>query len=215
MADTPKNSSLDDLYKAVGHAISNWSHVELQLYQIFAIATGLTAMQPGGGYSTNNEIGIAVLDSVDGWRAKLQMVSAALQAALANLDDEARNILNTWAIEQVTINALHGNRSKLAHWRAETIGRPKPQTGTRMVRLAPPFFSKKLNGVWETDIVSWGAEFTEAAKRLSRLAGRLASHRGLQRKFVEQVASQVLCNLPDDPTLLEFLKQQLSGHLKP
>jgi hypothetical protein len=209
--NAPKNSSLDGLYMAMGRAISNWAIVEIQLYQLFTISMSLTAMQPGGGYSTGSETPGAVLDAVDGWRAKLQMIAAALQSALGNTDEDGQAILNDWATEQETINSLHSLRNKIAHWTAERLIK---RDGSEKVRLRPPFYSLNKSGnVWQSDIEAWEKQFQVASIRLVYLAERLARHRGLQRKFVEQVASQALCCLPDDPTLLEHLKQQLSEHL--
>jgi hypothetical protein len=201
-----------------------WSLVELQLYQIFSIVTSLTVAQQSGGWSADAKTSEAILDAVDGWRLKLEVITAALNAALVGLDDEATDILNSWAVEKVDINNLHKCRSKLAHWRAETLHN-LDATKTK-VRIAPPFHSNKSpkggfgpEGAWETDVNHWHDEFQVAGRRLSLIAERLAAHKGLQRKFVEQAASQILPVrlggrvVGGDPMLIELLRQRLSGHL--
>ena len=212
MNQTPKNKSLDGLYMAVGSAISNWTRIEIQLHQLFTICLAFIPMQCGGGFSINAPGPGAVLDAIDGFRGKLLMIDAAMEAALDGIDAEGVAILNDWSVERKKINALHGNRNALAHW---TASRHTNRDGsTKEVRLEPPYYSSDNHqGVRETDVQQWEQCFTEASYRLAVLVERLASHRGLQRKHLEQVASQIRCTYLSDPTLLEFLKHELSGHL--
>lgn len=211
MNQTPKNKSLDGLYRAVGSAISNWTRIEIQLHQLFTICLSFIPMQCGGGFSVNAPAPGAVLDAIDGFRGRLLMIDAAIEAALGALDTEATAILNDWAIERKKINILHGNRNALAHWSASR--HTNRDGSTKEVRLEPPYYSSDDHqGVRETDIQQWEQCFTEASYRLAVLVERLASHQGLQRKHLEQVASQIRCTYLTDPTLREFLIQQLSEH---
>lgn len=212
MTDAPKNESLDGLYMSVGRAISNWAAVENQLYQIFSVSTSLIAMQPGGGWSADLTIPSAVLEAIDGFQGKLLMIRAALSAALRDLDADAVGLLADGLAEIDCARTMHGNRNKLAHWTA--MAQTHPKTQKKRFALAPPHFSSKDHkGVIETDINQWSDNFIEANQRLSKYVERLASHRGLQYRHLELATSQVQCSLPDDPTLLEHLKQQLSDYL--
>lgn len=213
MSDAPKNQDIDRLYTAIGSAISNWTRVEIQLYQLFAISLSMTVMQ-NGGFSIASYTPNAVLDSIDSFRGKLLMIDAALSTALADLDKEATAILNDWAKERHKTNALHRNRSRLAHWSVATkFGFDKGVGGP--VLVPPSYSSNGHQGITETDVRDWEKAFSEAANRLSALVARLASHRGLQHKFLRQVASQVRCTLPADATNLEFLKRELEVDPKP
>jgi hypothetical protein len=197
---------------SVGRAISNWAAVENQLYQIFNVSTSLVVMQPGGGWSADLTIPSAVLEAIDGFHGKLLMIRSALSAALRDLDATAVGLLADGIAEIDCARALHGKRNKLAHWTATV--QTNPGTQKKRFALAPPHFSAKDHkGVIETDINQWSDNFIEANRRLSKYVERLASHRGLQCRHLELATSQVRCTLPDDPTLLEHLKQQLSGYL--
>lgn len=214
MANSPKNRDLGNLHKAVGEAISMWATIELQLHQLFSISLTLVAMQPGGGFSYDNTVTSSVLDSIDGFRGKLLMIDAALAGALGGLDAEADQLLNDWAVERKKINNLHGNRNALAHWRALRIVNADGSI-KKFVIQSPTLKGAGGEGATETDVQCWANSFREAANRLAGLVTRLASHRGLQRTHLERAASQIQCCLPDDPTLLEFLKHELTEHLKP
>lgn len=203
-----KNNSLPEIYQAVGSALSNWTRVETQLYQIFNISLNLVVMQPGGGFSMGGEVPTAVLDSVDGFRAKMEMINAAINSALDGLDEAATGILNDWAKAQTRVNSLHRSRSRLAHW---TVSARWKDGARHKVRLMPPHYSaQEHEGLSETDIAGMERAFIEAQDQLADIAHRLASHSGLQRRFVQLAASQIQCCLPGDPSLLEYLKQQLS-----
>lgn len=212
MAVVPKNESLDGLYMAVGRAISNWAAVENQLYHMFAIATSLIAMQPGGGWSADRTIPTVVLEAIDGFQGKLKMIRAALRAALRDLDDSASLLLDEGLAEIDSVRNMQSCRNKLAHWTAMTETNPETSKA-RFVLAPPPFSSKDQKGVIETDIDQWAANFVKANVRLSNFVERLASHKGLQCRHLELATSQVRCTLPSDTTLLEHLKQQLSDCL--
>jgi hypothetical protein len=211
MANSSKNNDLPALYTAMGSAISTWAVIEIQLYQIFAVSTSLTILQPGGGFSIGSTTAYAVLDAVDSFRGKLLMIDAALTSALQDPDADAIEILNLWASERAKLSGLQGNRNKLAHWTAAQTFR----NGARhKVKLVPPALSQKSGadhpGCTETDIREWQSTFESGAKRLAALCERLAAHRGLQHRFLLQVASQVRCSLPADREPLEFLTRELS-----
>jgi hypothetical protein len=212
MSGAPKNESLDALYMAVGRAISKWAAVENQLYHMFAITTSLVAMQPGGGWSADLTIPSAVLEAIDGFQGKLNMIRASLRAALRDLDPAADALLRDGLAEIEAVRALQGNRNKLAHWSAQRAT-THPTGKLRPILAPPPFSSNDHQGVVETDIDQWSANFVQANRRLAEYVERLASHRGLQGKHLELTASQVRCTLPSDRTLLERLKQQLSDYL--
>jgi hypothetical protein len=104
------------MYTAIGSALSNWTRVEIWLYQIFSASLTLTIMQPGGGWSADTRTPTAVPDAIDGFRSKILMIDGALKAALGDLDDEAISILNDWAKESRKVQSLHtGSRNRLAH----------------------------------------------------------------------------------------------------
>lgn len=207
MNQPSKAEQINAIYTAVGSALSNWTRVEIQLYQIFSAALTLTIMQPGGGYSVGSPTPAAVLDAIDGFRAKILMIDKALTSALSDLDEEAVAILNDWARESRKVTTLHNNsRSRLAHW---TVASGFAEGAS--VRLIPPSYSaREHQGITLTDIQQCEVAFIDAQDRLLDIVGRLTSHRGLQRKFLRQVASQVRCTLPGDPTAIEFLKHELS-----
>lgn len=59
----------------------------------------------------------AVLDAIDGFRAKMEMIDRALKSALGDLDDEAHGILSDWDKAAETTKRLHNRcRNCLAHY---------------------------------------------------------------------------------------------------
>ena len=199
------------MYSAIGSAISNWTRVEIQLYQLFGISLSLTVMQQGG-FSGPSPTATAVLEVIDSFRGKVLMIDAAITEALYPADDDAVEILNLWAKESRGLSSLHGNRSKLAHW---TVAQEVRNMVPYRVILRPPIYSMKPaighQGFIESDVRGWEKSFIEAAHRLSEVVERLASHQGLQRKFVRQMANQVRIRLPYDPSLLEFAIHELTS----
>lgn len=200
------------MHRAVGAALTDWTYIELQLHQIFAVCMSLTAMQPGGGFSADHRIQHAVLDAIDGFRGKLCMIDAALQVALEGLDEDAASILRDWVGLRKKVNALHRNRNALAHW---SVCRWANQDGSTLrVVLAPqPYETNQHQGVAETDVGEWGRAFRSTGQRIGVFVERLASHRGLQIRHLANVTGQVRCTLPSDSTLLDFLKRELSDQL--
>lgn len=196
---------LDAMYSAIGSALSNWTRVEIQLYQIFGAAHVLTIMQAGGGFSSDMRTPYAVLDAIEGFRAKIIMTNSALKSALGELDDEARDILRDWADAADKIKKLHKNRNCLAHW---TVARGFAEGA--QVRLIPPSYSSREHqGVSITDIRNWEPAFIAAADRLMEIVSRLTSHQGLQRKLAMQTIEQVRIALPGNSPLMELLRREL------
>lgn len=197
---------IDAMYTAIGSALSNWTRVEIQLYQIFGAAHVLTIMQAGGGFSSDMRTPYAVLDAIDGFRAKILMIDSALESALGDLDEEAHDILNDWAKTAEKVQSLHNKcRNCLAHW---TVASGFAE-GAQVRLIPPPYSKRKHQGVSMTDIRNWEAAFIAAADRLVDIVSRLTSHQGLQRKLVMQTIEQVRIAVPGNSPLMEFLRREL------
>lgn len=200
-----KTEQIEAMYTAIGSALSNWTRVEIQLYQIFGSVHVLTIMQAGGGFSSDMRTPYAVLDAIDGFRAKILMIDSALKSALGDLDDEARGILRDWDKAAKKVKDLHKNRNCLAHWTVASVLAKGAQ-----VRLIPPSYSNREHeGVSITDIRNWEPTFLDAADRLMDIVSRLTSHQGLQRKLVMQTIEQVRIAVPGNSPLMEFLRREL------
>lgn len=205
MHETPKAENIDAMYSAIGSALSNWTRVEIQLYQIFGAIHVLTIMQAGGGFSSDMRTPYAVLDAIDGFRPKMFMIESALKSALEELDDEAHGILSDWGKAAEKVRTLHKNRNRLAHW---TVARGFPEGA--QVRLLPPSYStEKHQGVSISDIRNWEPAFVDAANRLVDIVARLTTHQGFQRKLAMQTIEQVRIALPDNSPLMEMLRREL------
>lgn len=205
MNQPSKTEQIDAMYSAIGSALSNWTRVEIQLYQIFGAVHVLTIMQAGGGFSSDMRTPYAVLDAIDGFRAKMLMIGSALKSALEELDEEARGILRDWDKAASKVKGLHKNRNCLAHWTVVSGFAEGAQ-----VRLVPPSYSNREHeGVSITDIRSWEPAFIEAADRLVDIVSRLTSHQGLQRKLLMQTIEQVRIAVPGNSPLMEFLRREL------
>lgn len=210
MVSDHAETNLRALRVAIATGISAWAAVENQLHQLFGIATSLVVMQPGGGYSYDTTVPSAVLDSIDGFYAKILMIDAALTASLTNLDEAAAAIQSDWRAERTRVRALHRNRNRLAHWGAHI--RISLETGHEMALLTPPQYSSHQHqGVTQKDIEQWTENFHSENQRLGELAERLASHRGLQERHLARTAEQLRVCLPDDEYLLAFLQGKLNA----
>lgn len=200
-----KIEQIDAIYSAIGSALSNWTRVEIQLYQIFGAVHVLTIMQAGGGFSSDMRTPYAVLDAIDGFSAKIRMIDRASESALGELDDEAHGILSDWAKAKKKIVSLHNDcRNCLAHW---TVARGFAEGA--QVRLIPPSYSSREHqGVSIADIRSWEAAFIAAGDRLVDIVSRLTSHQGLQRKLAMQTIEQVRIALPGNSPLVELIRRE-------
>lgn len=197
--------SVDLMYFAIGSALSSWTRVEIQLYQLFGVANVLTIMQAGGGFSSDMRVPYAVLDAIEGFSAKIKMIDRALNSAIGQLDVEAQDILSDWGKASEKIRSLHRNRNCLAHW---TVARGFSK-GAK-VRLVPPSYSNNEHqGHSIRDIRNWEPAFIAAADRLESLVSRLASHQGLHHRHVMQVVEQVRIALPEQSPLMELLRGEL------
>lgn len=201
-----KIEQIDAMFSAIGSALSNWTRVEIQLYQMFGAAHVLTIMQAGGGFSSDMRTPYAVLDAIDGFRAKIFMVDSALKSALGDLDDEAGCILRDWEKQAEKIKSLHTRRNRLAHW---TVASGFAE-GAQVRLIPPPYSNREHQGVSITDIRDGEEAFITAADRLVDIVSRLTSHQGLQRKLALQTIEQVRIALPGNSPLTEFLRRELS-----
>ena len=207
MNQPSKTEQIDAIHSAIGSALSNWTRIEIQLYQIFGAVHVLTIMQAGGGFSSDMRTPYAVLDAIDGFRLKILMIDSALKSALGDLDDEARGILRDWAKVAEKVQSLHNTcRNRLAHW---TVASGFAE-GAQVRLTPPPYSNRKHQGVSITDIRNGEAAFIAAADRLWDILSRLTSHQGLQRKLALQTVEQVRIALPDNSPLIEFLRRELS-----
>lgn len=193
------------MYSAIGSALSNWTRVEIQLYQIFGAVHVLTIMQAGGGFSSDMRTPYAALDAVDGFSSKMRMVDRALKSALRDLDEDALGILHDWDKAKDKVASLHNNcRNSLAHW---TVGSGFTE-GAQVRLIPPPYSSRAHQGLSITDIQSWEAAFIVVANRLVNIVERLTSHQGLQRKFTMQTIEQISISLPKSSALADLFKNE-------
>lgn len=201
-----KIEPIDAIYSSIGSALSNWTRVEIQLYQIFGAVQVLTIMQAGGGFSSDMRIPYAVLDAIDGFSAKIRMIDRALISALGELDDQTHGILNDWTKAKEKTVSLHNNcRNRLAHWTVASGFAEGAQ-----VRLVPPSYSSREHqGVSVADIRRWETAFIAVGDRLVDIASRLTSHQGLQRKIVMQTIEQLRIALPGSLPLIELIRREL------
>lgn len=198
---------INAMYSAIGSALSNWTRVEIQLYQIFGAVHVLTIMQAGGGFSSDMRTPYAVLDAIDGFRAKILMIDSAIKSALGDLDDEARGILRDWDKQASKVKSLHARcRNRLAHW---TVASGFSE-GAHVRLIPPPYSNREHQGVSITDIRDGEEAFIAAADRLVDILSRLTSHQGLQTKLALQMIEQVRIALPGNSPLIELLRRELS-----
>ncbi len=200
-----KIEQIDAIYRAIGSALSNWTRVEIQLYQIFGVVHVLTIMQAGGGFSSDMRTPYAVLDAIDGFSAKIRMIDRALESALGELDDDARGILSDWGKANKNIVSLHNNcRNCLAHW---TVASGFAE-GAQVRLVPPPYSSREHQGLSIADIRSWEVAFIAGADRLVDIVSRLTSHQGLQRKLAMQTIEQVRIAIPGNSPLVELIRRE-------
>lgn len=207
MNNSSKIVQIQEMYSAIGSAISNWTRVEIQIYQIFGAVQVLTIMQAGGGFSSDMRTPYAVLDTIDGFSSKMRMLDGALKATLEELDNDAHSILSDWSHEKDKITALHRRRNMLAHW---TVASGFSE-GAEVRLVPPPYSSRQHQGVSTSDIRTWEVAFIAAADRLATIVDRIASHQGLHRKIAMQTIDQVRLALPTNAPLIELIRSDFSN----
>ncbi len=194
------------MHAAVGSALSSWTRVEIQLFQLFGASHVLTIMQAGGGFSSDMRTPYRVLNSVDGFSAKMRMIDSALKSALGELDEEAISILNDWDAAEKKVRKLHNDcRNRLAHWTVASGFRD----GAKVRLVPPPYSERKHQGVSITDIRGWERSFIATQDLLVNIVARLTSHQGLQHKLAMQTIEQVRIALSRDSALVEAMRHEL------
>ncbi|WP_162995938.1 hypothetical protein [Acidovorax sp. 1608163] len=201
------NENIDSMYRAVGSALSNWTRVEIQIYQIFGVIHVLTIMQSGGGFSSDMRIPYAALDTIDSFSSKVRMVNNALKAALEDLDEEAKHIWEAWESAKSRVESNTQNRNKLAHW---TVACGFKE-GAKVRLVPPPYSNREHQGVSINDVKNWEGAFIATQNLLVDVVSQLTSHHGLQQKKAMQTVEQIRIGLSPDSPLREKIIRDLQN----
>ena len=122
---TPADAT-EQMFAAVGRAITQWSFVENELSKLLAVAIGGAVIRDGQGVKyIESWTAMWLFYSVENWRSRLQILDAALTAHLYHAE-AANDLMPEWARLSEKANALAKKRNKLAHW----FVLPAQRTGT-------------------------------------------------------------------------------------
>jgi hypothetical protein len=202
----------EQMFAAVGRAITQWSFVEKDLSVLLGVCIGNAILdEKHGAISYNVWTAMWLFYSIENWRAKLQLVDAAMEAHLKRTSVE-EEIGAEWGRLSGKANKLAGKRNKLAHW----FVLPAQRTGTGAegepiapARLCPPYGSP---GYYQaTGLNPSGVTLTEVEVRHIEAALCLLSDK--IRAFTRKVAA--VKELRDRDARRAFDLLQLDGRLDP
>jgi len=165
MAETDTRFELtEQMFAAVGRAITQWSFVENSLCNLFTvcIGTAVPLKRHDGIEYVDGWTAIRVFYAAEAFNTKRALVNAAIEAHLMAIP-QRHHLSTEWAKLSDKARDLSAMRNKLAHW---TV-RPAQRTGTGAIhelmappRLMPPFGSPKYWG--ETGLNPPGKTLTTA-----------------------------------------------------
>lgn len=144
--DDKENSVTDQMFGAVGRAITQWSFVEQTLSNIFIICVTPCPYRPStDDFDTgmismiDSSVPTAIFYSVESFRGKLGLVDAALNARIYERGEWATKTRGEWSNIREKVRKLSLKRNRIAHWTVT----PAMQDEDRFIdaKLMPPYGS--------------------------------------------------------------------------
>jgi hypothetical protein len=148
MADTPTPAELtEQMFAAVGSAITQWTFVEADLAALFSLCVGGAVPHSSGGLQhLNYQVSSAVFFAVESFSARRALVDSAFAAYIHGETPNEGALKAEWAKLSDKARKLSHSRNKLAHW----FVRPAQRTGSgedhepiAPARLMPSYNSPK------------------------------------------------------------------------
>lgn len=126
------------MHALVGRAITRWSFVEERLCGVFMVATSPYVAYPGGGvHYLSSQVPTAIFFALEGFRAKLSIVDAAMSNLL--FSEDSKCLREEWLKLKAKCVRLSRNRNKLAHWTVSPAFEEDDKVYP--ARLLPPYGS--------------------------------------------------------------------------
>ncbi|WP_196233026.1 hypothetical protein [Sphingomonas segetis] len=215
----------EQMFAAVGRAITQWSFVEYELCKLLAVGIGgavyeKTMTRP----FIESWTAIWLFYAVENWRSRLQLVDGALTAHLhqATCADELKA---EWATLSDKANDLARKRNKLAHW----FVLPAQRTGTGAdyepiapARLCPPYGSPsyyqatrltnpKKQALTEKQVNELATAFHALERKVRDFTHKVARTQELRDRHVRLALDRLILDGRLDPPVLEALERALSS----
>lgn len=226
MAESNTPSELtEQMFATVGRAITQWSFVENDLSTLFGVCLGGAAIDKKYGYVhvPRGWNAMWLFYSVENWRAKLQLLDAAIEAHLLGSTAE-KKLKAEWAKLSDKASDLARKRNKLAHW----FVRPAQRSGTGAehepiapARLCPPYGSPKYYretgfnppgvALTEKQVRELDTAFSGLAEKVRRFTKKVAKAKEPRDKDVLLALDLLLSDGRLDPPLLKALERALSS----
>lgn len=220
-----ENQLTEQMFAAVGHAITQWSFVEKELSWLLGVCLGgATVDDDGRGIIAPNSLtAIFLFYSVENWRSRLQLIDAALEVHVmrSTVQDELRA---EWAKLSDKSNALARKRNKLAHWfvlPAQRTGSGAEHEPIAPARLYPPYGSPNyyretgLNppgkALTEKQVRELDCAFYQLEKKVRNFTRKLASVGELRDRDARRALDRVVLDDRLDPPLARALRQYLAS----
>lgn len=148
--DNKAEAATEQMFAAVGRAITQWSFAEHALCNIFiacsAASSSRIAQDDDDDGSTSwidHQVPTAVFHSVENFRGKLKLIDAALLARVPDYEPWGIELREDWARLREKARKLSLKRNRLAHW---TVIPAVADETFYDAKLMPPYGSP---GWWE------------------------------------------------------------------
>lgn len=150
--DTPIDPN-EQMFAAIGRAISVWGMVEERLAVIYTVCAGIVVpIDETTMWLLDREVPTHVFYSLETFHAKRTILNAAVDAFVQGIPQE-RDLLNEWGKLSQKARELARLRNKLAHWNVSG-----GYSGAQPSRLMPPFGSP-----------TWWAEIDNPKRSLTQI----------------------------------------------
>lgn len=210
----------EQMFAAIGHAITRWSFVEEQLCNIFTVCTHDVAARPEGGLDFGYAaVPTAVFFAVESFRGKVSIVDAAVSARLHISSETITNLKLDWARLREKARKLSLKRNRLAHY--TVLPGFDLDNDSISPRLVPPIGSP---GYWRETGLNPGKQsltlhqlrhleqaFCILEEKLRLFAHTLARNEELFDRYAQRLASRIRSHSRKDPIRAERLKRALSS----
>lgn len=221
MADVDKGvEATEQMFAAIGVAITRWSFVEEQLCNLFTVCTHDVSARPDGGLDFGSaSVPTAVFFAVESFRGKLSITDAAVSARLCLSDASVVQLKLDWARLCEKARKLSLKRNRLAHY--TVLPGFDLDEGTIQPRLVPAIGSP---GYWRETGSSPGKQaltlqqlrhldhaFCILENKLRALTQNLARNEELFDRYAQRLANRIHSHSHKDPIRAERLKRALSS----
>lgn len=226
--DDKASAATEQMFAAVGRAITQWSFAEHALCNIFIACSSASSSRIGQGEDEgftswiDHQVPTAVFHSVENFRGKLNLIDAALLARIPDYEPWGSELREDWAKLREKARKLSLKRNRLAHW---TVIPAFADEQFFDAKLMPPYgspgwwretaFRPAGNALTRSEVQHLEQAYCLLEERLRRFWSKLAQCQGLSDKYDQLTVRLVRSHDRLNPNRAERIRRDLSSPEEP